>query len=84
MAFDERGYIVPDAGVTGWAIEGQQETSELDARGRAISGYRVEFVTGKGQRGSVFVPKVQYNPTNVRAAVAAAAGQLDEVAGLSG
>lgn len=84
MAFDERGRIVPDAGVTGWNVEGQQETTELDARGRAVTGYRIEFRTGKGQRGSVFLPKSQYNPTNVRAAIAAQAGQLDEVAGLSG
>lgn len=84
MAFNERGQIVPNAGVTGWRVESQQETTELDARGNAVRGYRVYFVTGKAQHGSVFVALAMYNPANVRAAVAAHAGQLDEAASLSG
>ena len=65
-------------------MDSQQETQELDARGNVIRGFRVLFTTGKGQKGSVFVPLAQYNPVNVRAAVASHANQLDAVAGLSG
>lgn len=84
MAFNERGQLVPNAGVTGWKVESQQETTELDPRGQPIRGYRVYFTTGKGQHGSVFVALSMYNPQNVRAAVASHAGQLDETASLSG
>lgn len=84
MAYDPSGRVVPNAGVSGWQIESQTETVELDARQRAIQGYSVAFLTGQGHRGSVFVPKAQYTPLNVRAAVAAAANTLDEVGKLSG
>lgn len=84
MVYDPSGRVVPNAGVSGWSIESQTETLELDARQRAVQGYSVAFVTGKGHRGSVFIPKNQYTPINVRATVAAAANTLDEVAGLTG
>ena len=84
MALDRQGRIVPDAPVTGWQVQDQVPTTELDARSVAVRGYRVHFLTGKGQQGSVFVPENRYTTLNVRAQVAAAAAQLDEIAGLSG
>lgn len=84
MAFNERGQIVPNAGVTGWVITSQQETTELDQRGLAVHGVRIYFTTGKGQPGSVFIASNRYNAVNARAEVAARAAAMDEVAGLSG
>jgi hypothetical protein len=54
------------------------------AGGQVQEGFRVMFTTGKGQQGSVFVPKARYTPDNVRAEIAAAAHQLDQVADLTG
>ena len=84
MALDRLGRVIPDAPTTGWRVEAQDPSTEIDASGRVQRGVRVSFVTGTGQRGSVFVADAQYNPTNVRAVVAAAASAMDEVAGLTG
>jgi len=75
---------VPNAPVSGWSVESQQETVAQDEHGRAVEGVRIAFITGKGQRGSVFVPRTRYNVENVRAALAGAAHQLDTVLDLKG
>ena len=84
MAFNERGQIVPDAPITGWQVVSQQETFERDATGQVVPGVRVTFQVGPELTGSVFVPRSRYNVVNVRAAVAAAAGEMAAVHKLSG
>lgn len=84
MALDASGRIVPDAPATGWVIISQQETLQPGPGGRVTEGIVVRFTTASGQEGSVFVPRSQYTPINVRAAVAAHAATLDQVAKLSG
>jgi hypothetical protein len=74
----------PNAPITGWKVEAQHETVDTDASGRPVPGVKVSFVTGLGVHGSVFVPKSQYSPDNVKAAIAAAAGQIDAVHKLTG
>lgn len=64
-------------------IETQTERVGIDKRGQAVQGYVVYFVTAKMQRGSVFVPKTEYNRDNVMAAVKEHAMMLDSVAGLT-
>ena len=84
MALDLTGRVVPDAQAKGWTVVGQTETLRPDPAGHVVSGVEVRFRTAKGVEGSVFVPKQFYNVTNVRAAVAAAAQEMDQVQGLSG
>lgn len=74
----------PNAPQTAWQVTGQQRTTGLDSAGRPVAGYEVQFQTAKGVNGHVFVPDSMYTPGNVRAAVAAKAGVMDEVAGLAG
>ena len=71
----------PSGGTNGGQVTGQQQTTEVDAQGRVVRGYRISFRTGKGAEGSVFVPESQYVPSNVLAAVKDAANQLDQVHG---
>jgi len=70
---------MPNAPVTGWSVESQMETTGLDPGGRAVEGVKVSFVTGRGVRASVFIPKDRYTPDNVRAAIADYAGRLEAV-----
>lgn len=84
MYRDASGQVKPDAPDTGWTVTAQQEQVGIGADGRATNGYRIQFTTGKGVNGSVFIPMDRYNPTNVKAAIAAHAHQLDEVQGLTG
>lgn len=84
MAIGQYGNVVPDAPQTGWEILDQQETVDEGPSGSIVRGMRVYFRTGKQLRGSVFIPINQYTPTNVRAAVAALAAQLDQVQGSTG
>jgi hypothetical protein len=74
----------PNAPSTGWSVEYQQETVDLGPDGRAVQGVKVGFVTGKGVHASVFLSKARYTPDNVRAAIAAAAAQIDAVHTLTG
>lgn len=84
MASNPPGQTKPNAPITGWIIEHQQETVGLGPDGRAIDGWRVNFVTGLGVHGSVFIVKARYSVDNVRAAVAAAAAEIDAVHKLTG
>lgn len=84
MASNPPGQLAPNAPITGWHVEYQQETVDLGPDGRAVQGVKVGFVTGKGVHGSVFIAKTRYNPDNVKAAIAAAAVQIDTVHTLTG
>lgn len=73
-----------NAPVTGWKVTGQVETMDRGPDGRAVAGMKVSFQTGKGVFASVFIPSDRYTPDNVRAAIASAAAQIDQVHTLSG
>jgi len=67
-----------------WTITGQApDQFEFDGAGNPVSGYRVSFLTGNGNKGSVFVPEVHYEAATVRRLVAAQANRMDEVGSLS-
>lgn len=73
-----------NAPVSGWTVTSQQETFEQGPAGTMARGVRVYFTLASGPGGSVFIPDAQYNPDNVRAAIAAKAHLLNQVQGLSG
>lgn len=56
---------------------------DFDAAGNPIDGHRISFVTGKGAKGTVFVPEAHYNAASVRAMIQAKAAVADEIATLS-
>jgi hypothetical protein len=67
-----------------WTVTGQAPGVGPDSQGRTVQGITVQFVTGLGVPGSVFIPRAQYAPDAVKAAIAAHAADLDAVQGLSG
>lgn len=73
-----------NAPITGWTVTGQMETYDQGPNGTTVRGMRVNFTLPSGAGGSVFVPDSQYNPANVRAAIAYRAGQIAEVSNLTG
>lgn len=68
---------------SGWNVTGQRETVQV-VNGTVVNGVTVDFLTGNGVLGSVFVPNERYTTENVRAAVMARARMLDDVHTLSG
>jgi hypothetical protein len=74
----------PGSSSNGWRVISQQETMGLDPMGRAVEGIKVYFSTDRALTGSVFVPKDQYNPVNVKAAILEAVGMLHSVHDLKG
>ncbi len=56
---------------------------EFDGAGNPVIGHRVSFITGQGNRGSVFVPQDHYNPAAVRTLIVKAAVIADEVGSLT-
>lgn len=84
MSQNPPGQSAPNAPKTGWAVEYQQETVDLGPDGKAVAGVRVGFVMANGVHSSIFLPKTQYSPDNVRAAIAAFAAQIDTVHKLTG
>lgn len=70
--------------VGGWYVTTQsQQTRALPNVQRPVDGYVVNFVTGFGVNGSVFIPGNQYTAPNVQAAIAAQVAQLDAVSALT-
>lgn len=68
-----------------WTVTGQaSDQFEVDGAGNPVSGYRVSFLTGAGNRGSVFVPEDHYSPATVRTLIQARANLMDEVGTLAG
>lgn len=67
-----------------WQVTGQvADQFQFDGAGNPTSGYRVSFITGAGNRGSVFVPEDHYTPEHVRTMVAKQAGVIDAVGSLA-
>jgi len=68
---------------TTWQVTGQTEYTQVGQTGPPVAGVKVFFTTGQGHSGSVFLPSAQYNAANVRAAVQAAAVNMDQVGSLT-
>jgi hypothetical protein len=64
-----------------WTVESQIEQSQGGPQG-IIRGVLITFVTGIGNRGTVFVPDQQYNVPNAYSAIEARAELLDSVSQL--
>ena len=62
-----------------WSVTGQREDFGIGTNGQPQAGYIVSFTTGRGNNGSVFVARGEYNPDRVRALVQAAAAAMDSV-----
>lgn len=68
----------------GWVVTGQFETMHAAPGGGAVvTGYQVNFTTGHGASGSVFVPMSRYNRDTVLAMISAKVAELDAVSTLS-
>lgn len=69
---------------SGWAVTDQATDQVINTTdGRTITGTYVYFVTGNGNRASVFVPDDHYNAKNVHGMVEARATVVDEVGALA-
>lgn len=79
MAQNASGQIVPNGPSTAWHVTGQQESFQPGPAGQVTQGVKIMFTTAMGNQGSVWLPEAQYNPNNVRAAIAAKAQLLDQV-----
>lgn len=67
-----------------WHVTGQAaDQYEVDGAGNPITGYAVSFITGNGNRGSVFVPKDQYREATVKTLIQAQANTMDAIGGLT-
>lgn len=68
-----------------WNITGQNaDQFEFDGAGNPVTGYRVNFVTGQGNRGSVFIPADRYHDVaGTRKLIQAQANTMDEVSALT-
>lgn len=77
---------MPNSGdVTVWTITNQVERDQLVPGSAPVRGVQIFYTTGRGNSGSVFVPYSQYTSTSqVKAAIQAAAAQMDAVSMLQG
>lgn len=70
--------------IGGWNITGQQPAvRQVPGVARPVDGYVVNFITGYGTTGSVFIPVAQYGADTVKAAIGATVAQLDAVNALT-
>jgi len=72
------------ADLTTWKVTGQTEYTQVATTGPPVQGVKVFYTTGQGHSGSVFLPNAQYNQQNVRAAINAAAANMDAIGQLTG
>jgi hypothetical protein len=68
---------------TTWTVTGQRETTILAPGGGTQDAVNVSYETGKGNKGTVTIPKSQYTPTHVHKKVTEAATNADAVSALS-
>ena len=68
-----------------WNVTGQNaDQFEYDGAGNPVTGWRVNFITGQGNRGSVFIPQDRYKDVKgTRAQIQALADTMDEVGALT-
>jgi hypothetical protein len=67
---------------SGWTITGQRETVQVE-NGVVVNGVTIDFLTGNGVQGSVFVPNARYTTEYARTQIMARAQMLDDVHNLS-
>lgn len=69
---------------TTWHVTGDTpDQYNFDNAGSPVLGHQITFITGEGNRGSVFVPNDHYNPAAVKALVNGQATTADAVASLT-
>lgn len=66
-----------------WHVTGQMQTSDIGSNGAVQKGVRVDFLTGQGHAGTVFVPQPNYQPQQVAAMIQAQANLMDQIGSLS-
>jgi hypothetical protein len=70
--------------LTTWKVTGQTERDQIQPGSAPVKGVQIYYQTSKGVTGSIWVPYSQYTTENVRAAIQAAASQMDAVSMLTG
>lgn len=67
-----------------WQVTGDTpDQYDFTAAGNPVLGHQITFLTGEGNRGSVFIPQDHYNAGYVRAQVHAEASRADEINALT-
>lgn len=68
-----------------WHVTGQNaDQFEYDGAGNPVTGYRVNFITGNGNRGSVFIPADRYHDVaGTKTAIQGQANLMDMVGALA-
>ena len=66
-----------------WYVTSTSETTDQNDGGQFVPGVRVNFTTGRGHQGSVFLPLAAATRDNVAAAITARVAQLDAISDLS-
>lgn len=74
---------VPATQAPTWRVTGQFPTTRPTAGGRLVAGVTVQFVTGSGVSGSVFVPEAMYTPERVKQLIAAKVAPIEAVSSLT-
>lgn len=70
--------------MAGWTVTSQaSDQVKVNDAGQTIIGVQVYFITGEGNRASVFIPDDHYSAKTVQAAIAAKAKIVDEVGALA-
>lgn len=68
---------------TTWQVTGTMEKTQIGPDGTPAQGLTVNFTTGTGQSGSVWLPKSGLSADAVRAAIAPAAALRDQIYALT-
>lgn len=66
-----------------WQVTGTSETTQLTDSGQFQPGILVNFTTGRGHQGSVFLAMAAATPENVKAAIDARVRALEGIATLA-
>jgi hypothetical protein len=66
-----------------WQVTGQQADQTTFTGGQPVTGHVVSFITGEGNRDSVFVPDDHYTPAKVKQLIQAQADRVDAVGRLT-
>ena len=67
-----------------WTVTSQVEAFGIGPNGQPTNGVTVSFRTARGNVGSVFVPRSEYNVQRVRQLVGQQAAQMDAISMLTG
>lgn len=83
MAPPGSGPITAPAGNVAYKVTSQTPTTGIGPDGKPTGGYQVNFTTGGGAAGYVFIPYGMYSADNVKALIGPHARELDLVQGLA-